>query len=99
MHKLGLMLANSVGIIDRGYTGEVIVAAQLTPTMAAMLIGGKANTIEEVNKIVADYIKKIELPAYLVQLVIRAQQSARITTSISLQRTERGSNGFGSTGK
>lgn len=97
MHQDGLMLANSVGIIDNGYTGEIVVAAQLTPSFASIFLQG-VSTMEDINKNLEDYMKKFDLPRKWVQLIVRKQESSNIVIVPSLNKTERGTNGFGSTG-
>lgn len=97
MHKDGLMLANSIGIIDNGYTGEIIVAAQLTPSFASIILQG-ATTMDDIDKKTEDYMKKFDLPRKWVQLILRKQENSNIIITQSLNKTERGNNGFGSTG-
>ena len=74
--KTGYMLANSVGVIDRTYTGPVLVA------------------LRKVNHEAPD----LELPARLVQMIPRPIVHVRLVEVESLDETERGAGGFGSTG-
>jgi dUTP pyrophosphatase len=71
--KTPLRLANSVGIIDQGYRGEIIAAV--------------------------DGLNKIHIPKYtrLFQLCHPSLQPMKVTVVSSLDVTERGTGGFGST--
>jgi dUTP pyrophosphatase len=75
--KTGYILANSVGIIDPGYTGEIIVALRKIDQGA----------------------KDLELPMRIAQLIPRRVHSeVEMTECIGdLQKTDRGTGGFGST--
>lgn len=73
--KSGFSLANSVGIIDENYVGEIMVALR------------KHTSAEP------------EFPARLVQLVLMPKINAEFTIVDTLEETERGTGGFGSTGK
>ena len=71
-----LMLANSVGIIDAGYRGEIKAAFR-------NFFG----------------VHVVESGTRLVQLCAPGLQSIKVTLVTELNSTERGSGGFGSTGK
>jgi dUTP pyrophosphatase len=73
--KLGYLLANSVGVIDRGYRGELMV-----PLVK-----------------VAPEVAELELPARVVQLIPRPIVHFPVRQRDSLDDTQRGSGGFGST--
>lgn len=74
--KKGLTLANSVGVIDSGYRGEV--------KGIMVNLGSDPVTINSGERI--------------MQLVLVPFLSAVVTPVLSLEETERGENGFGSTG-
>lgn len=74
--KTGYMLANSVGVIDRTYTGPVLVALRKVDPEAPDL----------------------ELPARLVQIIPRPIIHVQLEQVETLDETERGAGGFGSTG-
>lgn len=74
--KTGWMLANSVGTIDPGYTGNLYIA----------LIK------------VDDDAQELDLPFCKFQLVTRKAYRPKVEERETLQETERGSGGFGSTG-
>ena len=74
--KSGYMLANSVGVIDQGYTGEIMVP----------LIKIDENTPDLI------------LPNRIVQLIPRKWHHMQMLETCELSQTNRGSNGFGSTG-
>lgn len=74
--KTGYMLANSIGVIDRTYTGNVLVPLiKVDPEAPAL-----------------------ELPTRLVQIIPRPIVHFGVEQVLSLDDTERGSGGFGSTG-
>lgn len=75
MPKTGYILANSVGIIDRTYTGPVI----------AVLIKSDKNSPD------------LQLPAKIVQLVLRPAVYSEIVEVDNIEDTNRNSGGFGST--
>ena len=70
------MLANSVGIIDAGYRGEIKAAFR-------NFFG----------------VHVVEAETRLVQLCAPGLQPIKVTLVTELNATERGSGGFGSTGK
>lgn len=74
--KKGYGLANSVGVIDPGYRGEIF----------APLV-----------KLRAD-IEPLEFPNRALQLILRPLPKAQVCIVESLDETDRGTGGFGSTG-
>ena len=74
--KTGYALANSVGVIDRTYTGPILVALRKADPDAPDL----------------------PLPSRLVQMIPRPIVHVRMEAVESLDETERGAGGFGSTG-
>lgn len=75
LSKTGLILANSVGVIDQGYTGEIKFRFKYIP-----------GTI------------KYDLGERIGQLVIQKVENVEIEQVDELSQTDRGSNGFGSSG-
>ena len=75
--KSGYILTNSVGIIDRTYCGELMVA--LTK--------------------IDDSKPDIELPLKIAQIIPRQISHLDILNVDSLEETDRGEGGFGSTGR
>lgn len=75
--KTGYMLANSVGIIDGSYRGNLMVA------------------LRKVNKEAPD----LELPCRIAQMIPRQFVHPTLTLVDSVDVTERGSGGFGSSNK
>lgn len=75
--RTGYMLANSIGVIDRGYIGEILVPLIKVDPQA----------------------EDLELPARIVQLIPRPIIAPQIREVSSLDETDRGGGGFGSTGK
>lgn len=76
LSKSGYMLANSIGIVDPSYRGNLFVA------------------LTKVDQSAPD----IELPFRCCQIIFRKQEHFEIVEVDSLDDTERGSGGFGSTG-
>lgn len=77
LQKYGYMLANSVGIIDNSYRGEIFVA------------------LIKFNPDLPD----LELPMKIAQLIPKKVIEMNLFQTDDLTKTERGSGGFGSTGK
>lgn len=73
--KTGYMLANSIGVVDQSYRGEIFVALRKVDSAAPDLT----------------------FPAKLVQLVPERVPSVQVVEA-SLDQTDRGAGGFGSTG-
>ena len=104
--KQELSLANSVGVIDSGYRGEVIL--KFKPTLA---IFSKVET-KSLNQIkISDETEQIEIPELYAnqfnhydigdrvgQLVILPYPKIELNEVKELSNTERGSGKFGSTG-
>ena len=102
--KLPLMLANSIGIIDETYTGELLVALRVMhsnmghgnertswPNGLVSLFNKKPSTMTDVaNQILVNNPK-------LCQLILKKRIKADIEVVESLDKTERGDGGFGST--
>lgn len=74
--KQGLRLANSTGIIDEDYRGEIIVALYND----------------------SDYIRIVKNGDRIAQLIVMLYVPEKIEIVDELTDTERGENGFGSTG-
>lgn len=75
--KFGITLANSVGVVDSDYRGEIIVPL--------INLGKEPYTVEPLQRIAQMVITPIILP--------------ELSESDNLSDTERGINGFGSTGE
>lgn len=75
--KTGYMVANAVGVIDRTYTGSILVPLIKVDPAAAPLT----------------------LPATVVQMIPRPIVHAEVIEVDTLDDTERGAGGFGSTGR
>lgn len=75
--KRGIRLANSVGVIDSDYRGEVIVALHNDSDIEQTISNGER----------------------IAQLIIIPYLNCSAKQANALSETERGSNGFGSTGR
>lgn len=84
--KKGWMLANSTGIIDPDYTGELIIA--LTPTIRFI-----THNYKDINAYLKD---TIQLPEALVQICLRPYIPIEVCNVPTLTQTKRGSGSFGS---
>jgi len=74
--KTGYMLANSIGVVDSSYRGEIFVALRKVDPSA----------------------EPLTFPVKLVQLLPERVPDVQVVEA-SLDQTERGAGGFGSTGK
>ena len=90
--KTPLMLANSVGIIDAGYRGNLIAAVKYVPTFE-ILSGLMDNSI--INDLPTYTIEK---GSRLFQICTPNLQQMNFELVNELTETDRGSGGFGSTG-
>lgn len=81
-----LMLANSIGIFDPGYRGEVIAAFRCFPPYSGPKLSNNTccYTAEQGTR--------------LVQIVAPDRKPIQVNIVSELSSTDRGSNGFGSTG-
>lgn len=104
MSKLPISLANSVGIIDEHYTGEVIIPIRINHSQAGTnepfrkmpngivkMFGIKPQTLHDVGLLL------LEKNPVMVQLVLRKRLSSEFQVVTSLSETVRGDGGFGST--
>lgn len=102
---LPFMLANSVGIIDESYRGELIIAIRVLhaelggkheravfPTGIVYALDAKPVSLTEVGNLI------IAKKARIAQMILRKRISSEVLEVESLSTTERGSGGFGSTG-
>ena len=87
--KKYMQLANSVGIIDETYTGEIILKFNLLPEYA-----------DRLNQTGFRYPHaKVEVGEKIAQMVVRKRIDADFIEVSYLDNTMRGEGGFGSTGK
>ncbi len=100
-----LMLANSVGIIDPDYTGELMFKFNFasSPKYFPNLHASHLSSIRTASESVENYMRNFIIPEEgkfwkVGQLVLRKKLSCEIVELNELPETERGSGGFGSTG-
>lgn len=104
MSKYPLSLANSVGVIDNGYTGEIIIPVRVMhqfmgknnerasyPEGIVSFKGLKPNTLKTLADMIIDQTPK------LFQLILRKKIDFDFEIIDDLQETQRSSGGFGST--
>ena len=104
--KHGLGLANSIGVIDNQYTGEIIVPIRVFhkhqgnvlgkdsrfPSGLMEIFDTKVTSIGDAGKLI---LKK---KPYMCQLILRKRNNAEFEMVENLKDTIRGDGGFGSTG-
>lgn len=103
---LPFMLANSVGIIDESYTGEIIIAIRVLhahagtsserdtyPSGMVNALDAKPTSMNEVANLILGKKPKI------AQMILRKRIDTSFSEVEELEETERGSGGFGSTGQ
>lgn len=93
IYKTPLILANSVGIIDSGYRGEIMAALKYLPTTEHFL---EMNETSKLDLIKNKYILKAG--TRIVQVCSGDLTPVNIKLTSELTETSRGSGGFGSTG-
>ncbi len=85
--KMDLILSNSVGVIDSGYRGEVMVKFKFN------------RPISNERNIWGDFPLMYEVGDRVAQLVIVELPKIKIVETDELSESERGTGGYGSTGK
>ena len=90
LSKTDLMLANSIGLIDEGYRGEVLVRFKVIPPVVENL-----NDWYTPVRFVPKRFKKGDR---IAQLVLRITEYPVYEWAEELSDTQRGDGGFGSTG-
>ena len=96
--KYNLVLANSIGLIDAGYRGELLVRFKYVtqPEDIYARIQGHQSTIPIFTNVNMDRI--YSKGDRIAQLVIAETHPVEFELSDELSNTDRGSGGFGSTG-
>ena len=103
--KLPLELANSVGIIDEHYRGEILIPVRIThadmgrenrsvsyPNGIVKIFGARPSTMSAVGSQVL-----VHKPV-LFQMILRKRLNSDFKVVSELENTKRGDGGFGSTG-
>ena len=88
--KYDLMLANSVGVIDSGYTGELKVRMNI---VREQKLSGDGSGYDGVRT-----SKQYNVGDRIAQLVVMPIEHVELTEVTSFIETERGDGGFGSSG-
>jgi dUTPase len=104
--KLPVEMANSIGVIDEHYRGEILIPVRIThgdmgtepknisfPNGIVKMFGTRPTTMSSA----ADLI--LQKKPYLFQLILRQRLDCDFVRVESLSETARGSGGFGSTDK
>ncbi len=98
--KTTIALSNSVGVIDSGYRGEVML--KFKPTCAFFGKEGDSEDtdyFDEVASVNADEHVDYVVGDKIGQLIIMPYPTIKIEEVQELSETERGEGGYGSTGK
>lgn len=105
--KKHLLLTNSVGVIDSGYRGEIML--KYTPTLhtirfVRLIDRLKDFFVDVINSATTFYVDAIHAEEYNIgdrvgQLIILPYPSIEFEETDELSTTERGTGGYGSTGK
>lgn len=93
--KTDLVLANSVGVVDQDYRGEILVRFKIVPPVT------RSGMLEEAeDQYTTKYFDlfKYKKGDRIAQLVLRKTETAEYEWSDELSDTHRGTGGFGSTG-
>ena len=87
--KTNLRMANSVGLIDSGYRGNIMAKVDMKPRFG----------VEENRVVVADFKEEVKQYTRLFQIAAPdLTPISSINVVSTLSETERGAGGFGSTG-
>lgn len=102
--KTNLYLTNSVGVIDSGYRGEIMFKYKCVHHHVCNYIKWwiKKNILKQENPSVSIQLffnNEYNVGDRIGQLVIVKHPTIEFVESESLSETDRGNNGFGSTGK
>ena len=92
--KKFVQLANSVGIIDETYTGQIIIVFNKIPSSVNRLDMNLGN-----RGLNYPAVASVEVGEKIAQMVVRKRIDAEFTKVDALDKTLRGAGGFGSTGK
>lgn len=88
--KTDLVLANSIGLVDEGYRGEILVRFKALPKSRESAWGQCKEFWEP---------RRFRRGDRIAQLVVRKTEQATFNWSEDLSSTHRGTGGFGSTDK
>ena len=99
--KMDLVLANSIGLVDGAYRGELLVRFKIIPEVIEYEDVAPSGVDAHLNgKHTAKYfdLKKFKKGDRIAQLVLRKTEKAEYEWAEELSDTQRGDGGFGSTG-
>ena len=101
--KKEILLSNSVGVIDSGYRGEVML--KFKSTVRVLYFSGLLNFLYDLFKIIPKklkiknyYGKAYKLGDKVGQIIILPYPQIEFEEAEELSETERGNGGYGSTG-
>jgi dUTP pyrophosphatase len=103
--KLPLELANSIAVIDEGYSGEILIPVRIThpdmgqdrknvsfPNGIVKMFGARPSTMSTVANLI------LQQKPVMFQMILRKRLSSDFKVVDELDDTKRGDGGFGSTG-
>lgn len=90
--KTDLVLGNSIGLVDNGYRGEILLRFKVTSR-------GRRNQFGDQSVVQSAPIVTYKKGEKIAQLVVRKTEELDVAEVQELSSTERGAGGFGSTGK
>ena len=99
--KKDLLLSNSVGVLDSGYRGEVLfkfkssIRSLSLMSLVKIIFKKNGNKLKIFNEFSGDY----KIGDRIGQLIIMPYPTIEFEEVEELSETERGSRGYGSTGK
>lgn len=96
--KKDLFLTNSVGVIDSGYRGEILV--KYKPSLKLIPVSGNAAKVSAMVDIPTIRPKRqYAIGERVAQLIILPYPKVELEEAAELTESERGTGGYGSTGK
>ena len=95
--KKDLILSNSVGVIDSGYRGTVMMKYKPS-SVFAKIFDKFISIITNTNGENFKHIKEYEVGERVGQIIILPYPEVQLVESDELSETERGTGGYGSTG-
>lgn len=94
IYKQDLMLTNAVGVIDSGYRGEVMAKFKAAPYLLK-----KSDDVDLYTSKLPQFANTYHVGERIAQLVIMPIPEIEFEEAEELTDTDRGTGGYGSTGK
>ena len=94
--KTDCILANSIGLVDEGYRGEILIRYKLVPRVK---YSSDAEYQGKASPICGFELQRYKKGDRIAQLVIRKTERANFEWAEELADSSRGAGGFGSSGR